>query len=183
MADPFSPQQLETRNFDYTRKDHPVRKIIEENIGSFDINVSVKEDKENLSLLKTPGLIFFLCLLKVNNKVIGSGRGSSRINKDNKLITRAVRFAFGASILDAVAKTVRTSNFLRPNKKEATPFSIEDLDRKDQTTKMITNNQKRYLLELIHSNISDDEQIVKWESNLEDFTKQEASEAIQKFKN
>jgi len=175
-------QQLEAKSFDYTNPEHPVRKEINKNIGNFDLNVSVEEDKANLSLLKTPGLISFLCLLKINNKVIGSGRGSSRITPNNRFITNTIRFAFGSSILDAVAKTVKTADFLSPNKQEkkSVPFSVEDLDRKE--TRMISEPQKKYLLELVHQNISDEEKICQWESNIEDFTMDEARKAIQEFK-
>ena len=173
-------QRLEEKAFDYSDPKNPVRKEINKNIGSFDLTVSIEEDKQTLSLLNTPGLISFLCLLKVNNKVIGSGRGSSLISQNNRYVERVVRYAFGSSILDAVAKTVKTSDVLYPNKKEGVPFSIEDLNIKE--TEMITSNQKRYLTELIYSNITDEEQKAKWESNLEDFTKAEASEAISNFK-
>ena len=174
-------KQMQDRAFDYSDPKNPVRKEINRNIGTFSLDVTIEEDKETLSLLNTPGLISFLCLLKVNNKVIGSGRGSSLISQNNRNIDRVIRYAFNAAILDAVAKTVKTSDVLYPNKKESAPFSIEDLDK--QETEMITDSQKRYLLELVHLNIPDEEQKLKWESNLDDFTKAEASEAISNFKN
>lgn len=172
-------KKMQDKVFDYSNPKNPVREEINKNIGNFSLNITIEEDKETLSLLKTPGLISFLCLLKIGQKVVGTGRGTSCLDQNNRYIERSVRYAFNAAILDAVAKTVKTSNVLYPNKKEANDLVKEIY--KAKKAEPITDKQRKYLTQLIHSNIMDDEVKRGWEDNLESFSLEEAHNAIKSF--
>jgi len=171
-------QQMQAKVYDYTNPKHPVREAINKNLGSFSLTVKINEDKETLSLFKTPGLVALLCTLEKDGRIVGEGRGSSRISQDNRYFEKSIRYAFNASILDAIAKSVKTLDVLHPNKGE-----IEEVYKtKAIKTEPITEKQREYLTQLIHSNVADEDTKQEWESNLEDFSRNEASDAIQKFK-
>ncbi len=178
-------KQMQDKSFDYSNPKNPVHQEIKKNVGTFNFTATIEQDTQTLNRFKhIKGLIAFLCTLKRDGKVIGEGRGSATLNQMNKFIERTIRYAFNASLIDAIVRSVKSLDTLtiEPNKLQATPFSVKDLDKKE-TTEMITDNQKRYLTELVYTNVTDDESIAKWENNLRDFTKVEASEAIQNFKN
>ncbi len=173
-------KKMQDKVFDYSNPKNPVREEINKNIGNFSLNITIEEDKETLSLLKTPGLISFLCLLKIGQKVVGTGRGTSCLDQNNRYIERSVRYAFNAAILDAVAKTVKTSDVLYPNKKESDDLIEEAYVAKK--AEPITPKQKIYLQELLDSSNIDEDERRGYLSNISDFSRIEASEAIQKFK-
>ena len=178
-------KQMQDKNFDYQNPKHPVNQEIIKNVGTFNFTATIQQDTQTLDRFKhIRGLVAFICTLKRDGITVGEGRGTTVLDGQiNKFVTKTIKYAFNASLIDAIVRSVKSLDTftIKQTKPQETPFSIEDLDK--QETEMITDSQKRYLLELVHLNIPDEEQKLKWESNLDDFTKAEASEAISNFKN
>jgi len=179
-------KQLQDRGSNFNDKRHPVYQEIQKNIGSFNFTAEIRQDTSTLNRFKhIPGLVAFLAILKRDGSTVGEGRGTAIVNQANRYIEKVVRYASNSALIDSFVKSVKALGTLQVEtaSQQGVAIPIEELySNNKQTTEMISDPQKKYLLELVHQNISDDEQIAKWESNLEDFTKAEASKAIQEFK-
>jgi len=137
---------------------HPAYQEIVRNVGAFDISVVVEEDKQTLAVFKNvPGMIAFKTTLKQSGEVIGEGRGTAVINRNNKFIERTVRLAFNNSILGAVFHSTKILDILRP---EINTVSVEeDLEGRDKPVsfadeelRYASDKQKNFLRKLIDSN-------------------------------
>lgn len=186
-----SPYQQITRNhpFDISSPKHPVRAEITKHVGKYNLTATFKEDTATTSMFKhIPGLVAFVCTIEHNGDVVGIGRSNAVISETSKYFDRIIQGAWGYSLIDAVSKMTRTVDTLRtsPNKplydyeKEAMiddAYKVKD----SQGVEMITDKQKSYLLELIHTNITREDERTKRSSQIAEFTKEEASRAIQSF--
>mgnify|MGYP001568643040 FL=1 len=170
-------------SFDVQDKKHPIREEIEKCIGTYNLTVVVEEDFQTQTVMKhVHGLISFICTLLKDGRVIAQGRGNSILNSSNKFLQRAVSSAFNSALAEAAIKATKVLDTFR--NMGATPMTLEEAYKaKDEHEYVgITDKQKKYLLELVHSNISDEDERNKWESQINEFTKGEASEAIQSLK-
>ena len=120
-----------------------------------------------------------MATLKLGDSVLSIGRGTAVLNRMNKFVERGVRYAFNASLIDAVVRSSKTLDALY----------LKTIDQKDTGTQIeklyenkISDNQKSYLRQLININVVDERERNRWESEIEDMTKDEASTAIQSFK-
>ena len=180
-----SNQSLKRNSFSARERKNPANEEIEKFNGSFDINVTFEQDLATLALLKhVPGVVAFLCTLKKNGKIISQGRGSAVLNRMNRFIERPVNLAFGAAFVDAAVRCARVLDTLRHNvNKPNTNIVIdEEYEKKESISELATERQKSYLLELISVNVTDEDERNRWESRIDELTKDEASEAIQSFK-
>lgn len=127
IASPY--QMLGEKTFRVRDKKSPVQEEVEKNTGTFNLTVDVKEDKETISSFKhIPNLISFITTLKnENSEIVGIGRGSAVINRLNKFVERTVRFAFNASLIDAVVRSTKILDALY-----ITPVSQENIDVPDE---------------------------------------------------
>ncbi|MGB2580706.1 MAG: hypothetical protein WBC83_03350 [Minisyncoccia bacterium] len=185
-----SPYQVAKKHpFDISSPKHPVRQEIIKHVGKYDLTAIFKEDTATTSMFRhIPGLIAFVCTIEQSGRVIGIGRSNAVVSENSKYFDRVIQSAWSYSLIDAVSKMTRTVDTLRTNpskpsydyEKEA---MIDDAYRaKDsQGVEMITDKQKSYLLELIHTNITREDERTKRESQIMEFTKEEASRAIQSF--
>jgi hypothetical protein len=171
-----SPFQMKERKV-FTRKD-PLREEIEKNIGTFNLSVTVEEDTDTLSLFKhVPGpIIAYIATLRKGSEVVGIGRGSAILSRINKFVDRAVRYAFNASLIDSVVHSAKMLDalYLKGN-------TEEEMNKMDYPSELATERQKSYLRELINVNVIDDKEKDQWESQIDELTKDEASEKIQFF--
>lgn len=159
---------------------NPAQKEINKCIGSFQINASIEEDVQtNLVLKHIPGLIAFLCTLRIGNNIIGQGRGTGVLNRTNRFVERTANFAKNASLIDAIVRSTKILDAFSPS------ASSQDVDEAFKLAygfdEPITDKQKSYLQELIQINVLNDGEREHWTSQLPEMTKQEASEAIQSF--
>lgn len=185
-----SPYQQITKNhpFDFSAKTHPVRVEMEKHAGKYDLTATFQEDTQTVSMLKTPGLIAFVCTIAYNGKVIGIGRSNAIISETSKYFDRIIQGAWGYSLIDAVSKMTRTVDTLRTNPgKQSCDYEKETMiddaymAKASYNTDMISEKQKKFLLELIHTNIQNEDERRLRESQVDDFTREEASRAIQAF--
>lgn len=162
----------------YDRKD-PLRADIERNIGKFNLEVSVEEDKNTLALFKhVPGpIIAYIATLRKDSEVVGIGRGLSVLSKMNKYVDRAVRFAFNASLIDSVVHSTKALDALylkTDTEKEVKASGEVDLERRDEPAfysdsdmpQFATEKQRAFLLQLVEkcSTSSKDEYLEKLNS-------------------
>ena len=190
-----SPYQATQKKSFSVQNSHPaVKDEIKKNVGSFVFTAVFEEDIQTLALFKhIKGLIAFICTLKgKNNEVIGQGRGTAVLSKINKYVEKTIRYAFNSALLDAIAKATKSLDALQieTNQKEDIDasedvFPIEEIHepKVNNTGDMATEKQKNYLLELIKTNVADDNDRNELAGKVESFSKSEASETIQELKN
>ena len=155
----------------------PVQEAVQKNIGKFTLEISIEEDKETVGLLKhLPGpVIAYKCTVRKGSLVLGIGRGNSILSKINKWVDRSCRYTVNASIIDSIVQSVKAMDvlYLRDNG--------EVLTQETNEIEYASDKQKNYLRELIRSNVFDEGKRKYWESQIEQLTKNEASEKIQSF--
>lgn len=176
-------KEMRDRVYDVRNIKHPIREEITKCIGTLEFKAIIEEDSQSLAVFKNiPGVIAFLCTLKKGDEVISQGRGSSILNDNNRYLTRSVRYALNASLIDAVVRSTKAldtlylskvSNDVIPQKEASTESLSED------NHDLATDKQKSYLLGLISTKVSDEEERYVWEERVGSLTKDEASEAIQ----
>ena len=101
---------------------------------------------------------------------------------------RTINYAFNASLVDAVVRSTKILDVFRP---DATPhpWNGPSTDRpvaydvKDvyDTVDSITDKQKSYLLQLIQTNVADEDDRENLVAQIDEYTKEEASQAIKRF--
>lgn len=170
--------------FDVQDKRHPVRKLIQKNVGAMNFTATIEEDGQTLALFKhIHGLVAFVCTLKRDNEILAQGRGAAVLNRVNRYVERTVYTAANASLIDAVVRATKVLDTLRLD----TGSTIAD-NAVAETYKPvdgggnITEKQKNYLLELIDANVTDEDERNQWEGRVGGLSREEASEAIQSFK-
>jgi len=165
--------------FQARQKSDPVQEAVEQNIGKFLLEISIEEDRETaLQLKDLPGpIIAYKCTIRKGSQVLGIGRGSNILSKINKWVDRSVRYTLNASIIDSMIQSVKALDvlYLKENGEVLTQETI-GID-------YASDKQKSYLRELIRANIFDEGKRKYWESQIEQLTKDEASEKIQSFVN
>lgn len=177
-----SPYQIMKKQMSDTHRDeHPARKEIERVLGDYQLIASVEEDKQTLSMLgHIPGLIAFICNIKRNGELIGTGRGSAVLNGMNKFIARTVHFAFNSSVLNAVAQSTKAiDSMANPNTNE---LGIEETEE-SVIRESITDKQRSFLTTLVQKNVHDESTLTWWMNQIGEMDTKQASEAIKSFVN
>lgn len=178
-------QMIQKKTFDVQDKKHPVREEIAKCVGTYNLTAVVEEDIQTQAIMKhIPGLISFLCTLLRDGKVIAQGYGSSILNSSNKFLLRAVSSAFNSALADATIRATKVLDTFRNPDNSAVSTALNEAYEAKNRNEFIpsTEKQKSYLFELIHTNIADEDERRRWESQIDQLSKDEASEAIQSFK-
>src|SRR3989338_9208626 len=165
--------------FQARQKLDPVQQAIEQNSGKISLEITIEQDKETtLQLKDLPGpVIAYKSTVRKGSQVLGIGRGCGILSKINKWVDRSVRYTLNASIIDSMIQSVKALDvlYLKENGEVLTQETI-GID-------YASDKQKSYLRELIRANIFDEGKRKYWESQIEQLTKDEASEKIQSFVN
>lgn len=186
-----SPYQVAKKHpFDISSSNHPVRKEIMKHVGKYDLTATFKEDTATTNMLKhIPGLIAFVCTLEQGGRIIGIGRSNAVISETSKYFERVIQTAWSYSLIDSVSKMTRTIDTLQAkatkpaydyHKESMLDDAIETRDSYREE-EMITDKQKKFLLELIHTNIRNEDERSLRVSQIEEMTRAEGSRAIQSF--
>ena len=153
---------------------HPARTIIESCLGEYDLKAIVEEDIRTSALMKhMPGLISFVCTLKLRDRVISQGYGSSLLNQSNRYIQRAVYSAMNSAVADSVIRATKVLGTLQDE--------VEAMVATPMPSEPITEPQMKYLRELAMQQLDEDER-EEFLAELPELTKQEASLRIQQLK-
>ena len=95
---------------------------------------------------------------------------------------RNISFAFHASFIDAVVRSTKLQDVFRPDR---IPHSWNgpsvEASESCESGETITDKQKSYLLQLIQTNVADEDEREGMVSQIDEYTKEEASQAIQTF--
>ena len=182
----ISPYQaMQKKTFNVHDKKHPIREEIQKCVGTYNITAVVEEDIQTQAIMKhVPGLISFLCTLLKDGRVIAQGYGSSILSSTNKFLQRAVSSAFNSALADATIRATKVlDTFRNPDKSAVSTALNEAYEARNRNEFIgITEKQKSYLQELIQVNVTDEDERNRWESQIDQLSKDEASEAIQNFK-
>lgn len=176
--------------FDISSVNHPVRKEILKNVGNIALSIYFSEDLETIAMLKIPGLIAFVCRIEQNGKTVGIGRANAILSENSKYFDRIIQSSSNYALVDAVSKMTRTvaslnisshtnSNFRASDREEILEEAYQVKDSRDD--EMMSPKQREYLLQLIHTNIRNEDERSLRCSQMSDFTKAEASRAIASF--
>ncbi len=181
IASPF--QVMREKPFDVQDKKHPVRQEIEKCIGRYNLTAVVEEDIATQTTMKLPGLISFLCTLLKDGRVVSQGRGNSILNPTNRFLQRAVASAFNSALADAAIRATKVLDTFRTSYEPNTSTTLDEAYRaKESVSGLATDKQKSYLLELVSLNCTDEDERTRWETQIDEISKDEASAAIQSFK-
>lgn len=187
ISSPSPYQPARKSAFDVTGAKHPVREEIQKLLGSYNLAVTFEEDTQTIGMFQhIPGVVGFLCTIKKDNQIIGQGRGQAVISRMNKYIERTVHTAFNGSLIDAIVRSTKILDALQP---DAMPQSHGSHSMGTEVTdtypakgysefEMITDKQRSYLLQLYSINIADEDERNIQVANVDQLTKEEASDAI-----
>lgn len=168
-----------------TIKKDPLEEEARKNVGAFNLTLVVEKDTQTEdSFRHIPGFIAYLCTLKKDSEILSIGRGSVIINKWNKWVEKGIRSAFTGAVVDAVVRATRTLDalYLKANDRSNPGYVNEETNEIDYTPELASERQKAYLKQLIGVNVQDEEERNQCWSELDQLTKDEASEKIQFFK-
>lgn len=175
-----SPYQIMKKQMsDTNREEHPARQEIQRVVGTYQLTAEVKEDAGTLSdLAHVPGIIAFICNIKRDGELIGTGRGSAVLNGMSKFIARTVHFAFNSSVLNAVAQSTKAIDSM------ANPASALGIEERVQDSVMaegITDKQRSFLTTLVRKNVHDESTLTWWMNSINEMDSRQASDAIKSF--
>lgn len=181
-----SPYQAKKPPFDFSARNHPVRLEIERHVGEYGLVATIKEDAETKNLLRhVSGLVAFVCTITHNGKTIGVGRSNVVINEKSKYFDRIISSAWGYSLIDAISKMTRTIDNLRNDPvqqtRETNAMFDEAYEARQTSEEMITDRQKAFLSELIHTKVDSEAERSRLESEIDEYSKADASKLIQRF--
>jgi hypothetical protein len=162
---------------------HPIREEIEKHLGVYDITATFEEDMQTSSVFNHPGLIAYLCTLKIGSRVIGQGRGMSVLSQSNRYINNSVKFAFSSALTDACVRAGKFPNAFSNDEAGPVPSFGMNSDSYSAATYQASDKQKDFLRGLIDSKVDDEDEKNEMLSNLDTMSKQDASEMIQQLKN
>lgn len=186
ITSPSPYQQNRKVAFDVSGKTHPVHEEIQKLLGSYNLAITFEEDTQTIGMFKhIPGIVSFLCTIKKGDQVIGQGRGTAVISRMNKYIERTVHTAFNASLIDGIVRATKVLDALQPDA-ISQPYDTGAEEsypvKGSYEFDMITDKQKSYLLQLIYTNVMDGDERERQAANVDQLTREEASDAIQSLK-
>jgi len=184
-ASPFQIIKKETiKPSESVGQKHPaVMEEIKKCIGTQDLKITFEEDTQTLSLLKhVSGLVGFICTIRRGNQILSQGRGTSVFNSTNRYISRTVRGAMNASLVDGIVRCTKIFDALTPEiSNQSQDIRVGLTGEGEYEPQPITDKQKTYLQELIKKNVEDEDEINHWKTEINNLTKDEASQQIEKF--
>lgn len=160
--------QPSKRVFDVKREEHPLRDAAQKLTGVYQLKATVEEDTATQALLKhVPDVVAFLCTIERDGRIVGQGRGSAALHPQrSRFISRTVRNAFNASVVDAIMRVKSLDILAEPPQDEGAG------------SELITERQKSYLLELVQTKVAEKSDREQWMKEIDGLSKEDASLAI-----
>src|SRR3989344_3365856 len=162
------------KTLDTQSESHPIRQEVRKLCGTYNLSATFSEDTGTLSTLKTPGLIAVQCILSKDGRPVGIGHGSSIISRINSGIERIIFSCLNGALMSAANSACKSLDILRLEN----VYEGAGVERDDS----INDREKSYLPELVHTDITDEDEKSRWESQVDGLTRSEASEAIQSLR-
>lgn len=182
----LSPYQIIGKHvYDIRDKKHPVNIEIQKSLKTHNLTATFEENAEELETLKDiPGVISIKCILKLNDQIIATGSGMAVISRVNRYVERTVRAAVNSSLISAIYQAVKVLDAIHFDTEHnlSANTAYNESYKAEPTSQGITDKQKSYLRELITTNVLDERERDRWNSEIDQMTRDEASQAIQSFK-
>lgn len=163
---------MRAKVYDVQDKKNPIRAAIEQCLGTHTITAVIEEDMQTITTMGVDGLVSFLCTLSENGRILSQGRGSVVMSPTNRFIQKAIACAFNASVADAALRASRVLDMIRDK-----TGTVEETNESEPATA----KQLEYLRQLIQVNIGDAHERSRRMSQIDGFTKDQASAAIQEL--
>ena len=159
-------------------------------IGRYEFSAEFAVDTQTATTLKDVRgrVIAFICTLKLGDKIVGQGRGTTAINQINKFIIKNISFAFHGALVDAVAKSIKIQDMFRADSiphpwTEVSPaIASNHKVQGEEESDIATPKQVEYLRQLIQINIEEEDERTGLEAQLGELTRSEASRMIESFR-
>ena len=182
------PTQFTQKKVQDTRdEEHPIREALRKLCGTYDLSATFSEDTSTLSTVKTPGLVAVQCLLSKDGRPIGIGHGSTVVSRINRPSERTVFSVLNGSLMSAINSACKTLDVLRLEGADEQAASEKGAmyrgtyePKEANISEPASDKQKAYLRQLVSINC-DEADCEQWAAQIDDFTKNEASQAIQRF--
>ena len=162
------------KTLDTQSENHPLRQELRKLCGIYNLSAEFSEDPNTISTLKMPGLLAVRCVISKDKKPIGVGHGSSIISRINQGIERSILRCVNGAFMSAANSACKGLDIMRLEN----VYDGAEIGRDDS----ITDKQKSYLLELVHTNVTDEDERGCWESQVDGLTVAEASQAIKSLR-
>lgn len=151
-----------------------------------------EKDIETLEMLgNVDGVVCYVCNLKSNNgNIVGQGRGSDSLDKNNGDYNKTIKMAQKRAYVDAIIRTTGLSDIFTQDVEDATNReflnenneifinSQQDNVSNDFEQDVITNKQRNLLSKLILEKFPEEDEQEEKLSMLDNLSKQEASSMI-----
>lgn len=177
----LSPYQIDIRD---TR--HPVKIEIQKSLNTHNLTATFEENKDELEMLKEiPGVISIKCVLRLDGKVIATGFGLAILNRVNKYVERTVRSAVNSSLISAIYQGVKVLDALHfdSDYRQTASSTSSEVIHTDSATQGITDKQKGFIRMLVSKNVKSEFERNRWESEIDNLTRDQASSAIKALQN
>ena len=164
-------------------KKHPVREELEKCLGTYQLTALIEEDLPTLALFKNmPGMVAFLCSIKLGDRIVSQGRGSARFAGSTRWIERTIRSAFYGSLTDSIARLTRIDALLDVGvKTQALDLEKPEARRLNEASESeISDKQRSYILEM--AGALSEEEYQRYGKMVDSLSRSEASAVIQELK-
>lgn len=187
VKSPYQPS-IKKDVFNVNNKNHPVKELIQKYTGVYNLTATFEQDLETTQKLSHfSGVVAFICTIRKNGQVVGIGRSHNILSSSNKFLEKVINASFSYSFIDAISKTTRamdtflTDKNIPPQEETTTPNSNYVVKELLESDGRISDKQRSYLEELIKVNL-DGEERESMMNQLDDMSRQEASQMIKNFK-
>ncbi len=199
------PKLKENQDYFIVRGRKSLAKGGSEKLASiYNLTASFEKDTDTIEMLGSPkGLVAFICNLKNRDGVVaGQGRGADMLDRNQGDPNKTIKMSQKSAYIDAVIRTTGLSDIFTQDIEAVNPIASanqhsneeqkgwveaivgeQQIDVRDAQTynSTLTDRQRKYLISLITSRIVDEEEREQRFEQMENLTKQEASEWIQQM--
>jgi len=138
-------------------KTDPIEEEIVKNTGTFNLTAIVEKDIAMINAFKhIPNFIAFKTTLKMGEEVVGIGTGAAVLNRLNKFVERTVRFAYNASLIDAMVRSTKILDalYIMPTNQKENEVDLEGRDKQafygdEDMPQFASQKQRAFLSQLL----------------------------------
>jgi len=190
------PMLVENRDFYTIKGRKSLGKAGGEKIASiYGFSASFKKDAETLeSFHSIDGLVAYVCSLSRNGIIIGEGRGAAQLKNNGNDPNKTLKMAQKSAYLDSVIRSTGLSDIFTQDLEDMPLESIQAGDESNPNDiphepaedsggydDRISLKQKKFLDDLAYDHIEDEGERDRFLANLDSFSRNDASDAIQNF--
>lgn len=204
------PKLIENRDYYVIKGRKSLGKAGAEKLATiYSLVATFTRDNETLESFKSiDGLVAYVCTLTHSGEVVGQGRGGAVLQSNGNDANKTIKMAQKSGFIDAVIRATGLSDIftcdledmplesiqggaeaidaISPKEKKLLSELTEDSDNylprsQDEDPDSITPKQKKLLTELIFERVGDKHEREQWLSEIDSFSKFDASQKISGF--